>query len=105
MGALSAFFISRHWLGRTIRKRCLKNHKTFMAVNAVISDNGWKTVLLLRLTPLPFSVVSYFLGITKVKTRDFLLGNMIEALHISLWLYVGKSLGRFSDINSKAKAT
>jgi uncharacterized membrane protein YdjX (TVP38/TMEM64 family) len=61
-------------------------------------------VLLLRLTPVPFSIVSYFLGVTKVKLRDYLIGTSIEGVHIALWLYVGKSLERFSDINSKLKS-
>lgn len=103
LGALFSFLISRYWLGKTIKKRCLRNHKSFMAVDSVVTESGWRTVLLLRLTPLPFSIVSYFLGVTKVKLRDYLLGTSIESLHLAIWLYIGKSLERFSDINSKLK--
>jgi uncharacterized membrane protein YdjX (TVP38/TMEM64 family) len=72
-------------------------------VNQVVTQSGWKTVFLLRLTPLPFSLVSYFLGLTKVRVRDFLLGSSVISLYIALWLYIGKSLERFSDINAKLK--
>ena len=37
VGALLAFLISRYWLGKTIKKRCLKNHRSFIAVNAVVT--------------------------------------------------------------------
>ena len=58
----------------------------------------------MRLTPLPYSIVSYLLGVTKVSIKDFLIGTSIESVHIALWLYIGKSLERFSDINSKLKS-
>ena len=37
LGAQLSFMISRHWLGRTIKRRCLKNHRSFLAVNQVIT--------------------------------------------------------------------
>ena len=66
LGALLAFQISRHWLAKTIKNFVFKNHRSFFAIDQILTQNGWKTVILLRLTPLPFSFVSYFLGITKV---------------------------------------
>ena len=75
LGALIAFLISRYWLGKTIKKRVLRNHRSFAAVDSVVTESGWKTVLLLRLTPVPYSIMSYFLGVTKVKLRDYLLGT------------------------------
>lgn len=104
LGALLAFLLSRYWLGKIIKKKVLRNHRSFAAVDQVITQSGWRTVLLLRLTPVPFSLVSYFLGVTKVKVRDYVLGTLIEAVHIALYLYIGKSLERFSDINMKLKA-
>ncbi len=59
--------------------------------------------MLLRLTPLPFSIVSYFLGLTKVKIRDYLIGTSITCTYIALWLYIGQSFLRFSEVNQKLK--
>ncbi len=98
LGGFIAFLISRYWLGRTFKKRFLRQHRSFIAVDSVVTESGWRTVLLLRLTPLPYSLVSYLLGVSKVSVRDFLAGTSIEALHIALWLYIGKSLERFSDL-------
>jgi len=102
LGALFAFLISRHWLSRTFKKRFLKHHRTFVAIDSVISESGWRTVLLLRLTPLPFSLVSYLLGVTKVTVRDYIVGSLGEAVDVALGLYIGQSLERFSDLSAKA---
>jgi len=72
-----------------------------MAVDHIVTQSGWKTVLLLRLTPVPYSIVSYFLGVTKVKVKDYLIGSLVISFHVALWLYIGKSLERFSDVSKK----
>ena len=46
--------------------------------------------------------MSYFLGITKVKIRDYLKGTSVVSLYIALWLYIGKSLNKVKEIKSKA---
>jgi uncharacterized membrane protein YdjX (TVP38/TMEM64 family) len=37
LGALIAFLISRYWLGKTIKKRVLRNHRSFAAVDSVVT--------------------------------------------------------------------
>lgn len=64
-------------------------------------NDGWKTVLLVRMTPLPFSVSSYLLGVTSVTIKDFILGSLGEILHIILWLYIGKTLEKFNDVKNR----
>ena len=88
-GGVLALLLSRHWLSKTIKKRCLSKHRSFIAINHVITKDGWKTVALLRLTPFPFSLVSYLLGITTLRVRDFIAGSLIVSVHIALWLYIG----------------
>jgi uncharacterized membrane protein YdjX (TVP38/TMEM64 family) len=101
VGGLITFLLSRYWLRRSIKRSLLRNHKSFLAVDSVLTQSGWKTIFLIRLTPLPFSIGSYLLGVTKVKVADFLIGSSTIVMHIALWLYIGKSLERFQDINAK----
>jgi hypothetical protein len=35
-GAVIAFLIAKFWLGKTIKKRCLKNHRSFIAINSIV---------------------------------------------------------------------
>jgi uncharacterized membrane protein YdjX (TVP38/TMEM64 family) len=64
LGGILAFLLSRYFFSKMIKRTCLKNHHSFIAIDSVISEEGWKTVLLLRMTPLPYAVSSYLLGIT-----------------------------------------
>ena len=68
-GGVVAMVISRQWLSRTIKRRCLSKHRSFIAINHVVTRDGWKTVFLLRLTPFPYAVVSYLLGFTALKLK------------------------------------
>lgn len=99
-GGLCAFLLSRYWLSKTIKKKCLANHRSFIAINHVITRDGWKTVLLLRLTPFPYALVSYMLGITSLKVKDFLKGSAIIIVHIAVWLWIGKSLTNFTSLTN-----
>ena len=101
LGGLTVLLLSRYWLSKTIKRRCLNNHRSFLAINHIINKEGFKTVLLLRLTPFPFSIVSYFLGITSVKLKDYSLGSLIITVYVALYLYLGMSLDKFSEINKK----
>ena len=98
MGGTLAMLISRYWLTKTIKRKFLKNHKSFLAVNYVLTKDGWKTVFLLRLTPLPFFLVSYFLGITSISVLEFILGTLANAIPIAIQLYIGQSFTRISEI-------
>ena len=102
IGGIGAFELSRHWLSKTIKNKCLANHRSFIAINHVITRDGWKTVLLLRLTPFPYSLVSYMLGITNLKIKDFICGSLIVSVHIAVWLWIGKSLTNFTELSSSS---
>ncbi len=76
LGSIVAFLISRYWISRVVRKACMRNPTTFTGINTVISKEGWKAIFLMRLTPLPFSIMSYLLGLSTVKLRDYLIGGI-----------------------------
>ena len=60
--------------------------------------------MLLRLTPFPFALVSYLLGVTSVKLAEFILGSGIMAVHVAIWLYIGQTLNHFQEIQAKKDA-
>jgi uncharacterized membrane protein YdjX (TVP38/TMEM64 family) len=45
---------------------------------------GFRTALLIRLTPLPNSLVNYALGLSKIKTGPFILGSAIGMLPVAI---------------------
>ncbi len=47
------------------------------AIDRAIARKGFRLVLLLRLSPVvPYSLLNYALGLTRVRFRDFLLGSV-----------------------------
>lgn len=75
LGAASAFCISRYWaLEWFTKKRGPRLNKLIIGVER----SGWQFVALLRLTPIiPFSLVNYGLGITRIKFSHYLLTTFI----------------------------
>lgn len=67
IGALLAFLVARYLVRDKVRSS-LEGKPKFAAVEKAISEDGWKVVLLLRLSPLvPFNLQNYFFGVSEVK--------------------------------------
>lgn len=101
LGGIVALLLSRYLFSKIIKRTCLSRHKSFLAIDAVITNEGWKTVFLLRMTPVPYAVISYLLGITGIKLKDYAIGSLSVIIHICLWLYIGKTLEKLSEITKK----
>lgn len=75
LGSTTAFFIAR-FLGREAVEKLLRG-KVQSFENGV-EKNGFLLILILRLIPIiPFNVISYGAGLTKIKFKDYLLATMI----------------------------
>jgi uncharacterized membrane protein YdjX (TVP38/TMEM64 family) len=57
----------------------------------MIGEQGWKIVLLLRLSPLvPFNLSNYFFGLTKIKFWPYVLASWVGMLPGAvLYVYLG----------------
>ena len=47
------------------------------------------------MTFLPYSMVSYMLGLTSVSLKKFFVGSLSATIHIVIWLYMGSTLKHF----------
>ena len=54
-----------------------------------IQAEGLKLVFLLRNIPFPFPYVSYGLGATHVKTKDFLIGTLGVGISVFNFVLIG----------------
>ena len=67
----------------------------FTAIDHGVGKHGFKIVLLIRLQPvfLPFAVLNYGLGLTRVRLRDYVLASAIGMLPLNiLYVYLGSAL-------------
>ncbi|MFQ5901089.1 MAG: TVP38/TMEM64 family protein [Thermodesulfobacteriota bacterium] len=77
-----AFYLARK-LGRQSIERFIKNRKRLLEIDEKMEKEGFKTILVLRLFNLPWDIVSYSAGLSKMRFKDFYLGSLILLLPIS----------------------
>lgn len=94
LGAALAFLIARH-LARKPVAEWTSRHDSFRAIDGAIGREGWKLILLLRLSPLiPFNLSNYFYGITAVRFWPCVLASWLGMLPGTiLYVYLG-TIGR-----------
>lgn len=98
LGATAAFLASRYRIRGAIEQRVAAEPR-FAAIDRAVGREGFKIVLLLRLTPVvPFVLLNYALGLTRVKLRDYVLAfsGMLPAT--LLYVYYGKVAGDLAEI-------
>lgn len=95
LSAAVIFFLGRDY----VRARVMffvADHQRLAALGKVISgDNAFKLMLLLRLTPLPFALLSYALSVTEVKFRPYLAatsGILVYNCSLAYFGYATKHL-------------
>jgi pyruvate/2-oxoglutarate dehydrogenase complex dihydrolipoamide dehydrogenase (E3) component/uncharacterized membrane protein YdjX (TVP38/TMEM64 family) len=90
LGALCSFLLARTFLREKIARWSDGNPK-FRSLDQAIGKQGFKMVLLTRLSPVfPFVLLNYFLGLTAVRTRAYVLANLIGMLPATfLFVYIG----------------
>ena len=91
LGALLAFGISRNYAGNWIQHRWQQQLTGF---NREVSSRGYLYLLLVRLIPMvPYILVNFFAGLTKVRLRTFIWTTALGSLPgILIFSYAGRQL-------------
>ncbi|HLK11922.1 MAG TPA: FAD-containing oxidoreductase [Candidatus Binatia bacterium] len=98
-GAVLAFL-----LGRTVARgwitRRLAGNPRFAALDRAVGGAGFRIVLLTRLSPvLPFNLLNYAFGLTRVRLGDYVAGSMIGMLPGTLlYVYLGSLATSAGDL-------
>ncbi len=100
--ASALIFVLGRYLLRARVLTYLAEHKHFSGLNEVVKGNEFKLMFLLRLTPLPFAMLSYAFSVTQVKFRPYLAATSgILIYNISL-VYFGYTAKHLSGLLSNA---
>ncbi|HTF88766.1 MAG TPA: TVP38/TMEM64 family protein [Planctomycetota bacterium] len=101
LGAMAAFLIART-VGRKRLEKWLKGEKRVEALDAAVARSGFKVVVASRLSPgIPFNVLNYAFGVTRVSFRDFALGSLIGMIPYRIvYAYIGSVLGKAAGVRS-----
>jgi len=77
IAASISFLIGRTFL-RSYVEIALENYPDFKKIDRAIGEEGFKLMLLLRLSPLfPFALSNYFYGATRIGFWEYFFGTMI----------------------------
>ena len=90
LGATAAFLVGRYLAREAIARKIEKNEK-FATIDRAVADEGWKIVLLTRLSPVfPFTLLNYAFGLTRVKLSHYVLASWIGMMPGTvMYVYLG----------------
>ena len=100
-GATCAFILGRTLL-RDWAARQVGSAPKARAIDAAVEREGFKLVLLLRLSPLfPFNALNYLLSLSKVRLRDYVAASAIGMLPgTALYVYLGSLATTAAELSS-----
>ena len=102
LGATAAFLVGRY-LAREWVERMVQHHPKFRAIDRAVGREGFKIVLLTRLSPVfPFNLLNYAFGLTKVSLRDYVLASWIGMLPATvMFVYLGSAAKSLTELSGQ----
>ncbi len=106
LGATAAFLVGRYLARGWVARKVAGNAK-FQAIDEAVAREGWKIVLLTRLSPVfPFNLLNYAFGVTRVSLRDYFFASWIGMLPGTvLFVYIGSLAGSLANLGAKSDRT
>ena len=94
LGATAAFLVGRYLARGWVSAR-LEGNAKFKAIDEAVGIEGWKIVVLTRLSPVfPFNLLNYAYGLTRVTLRDYFLASWAGMIPGTiLYVYIGSLSG------------
>lgn len=101
LGSILCLLLTRYFF-RAAATRILKRHEKWKAVVKAVQEDGWKIVFWTRLSPvMPFSLINYSLGLTKISAWRFLLATELGSVPaIAAYVYFGTLAGNLAKLKS-----
>lgn len=91
VGQTAAFGLGRYILRDLVVHHACQRITNFQSIDTAISKNGWKLVVLLRLSPcVPYNVLNYALAATGIGLAQF---TMASSLSVIPWIILLTYLG------------
>lgn len=103
IGSTCAFLLGRTLLRPWAEARVGASPRV-RAIDAAVSREAFKIVLLLRLSPIiPFNALNYALSLSKVKVRTYVLASFLGMLPgTAMWVYLGSLAPAAAELSSAA---
>lgn len=99
-GSVAAFFLGRTILRSWVADK-LEERPRLKAIDEAVGNQGLKIVTLIRLSPaFPYNLMGYVFGVTRVRSRDHILGSWIGMLPgTAMYVYLGHAARQAHDVS------
>ncbi|MEO6211313.1 MAG: TVP38/TMEM64 family protein [Gemmatimonadaceae bacterium] len=100
LGSLASFFMGRSVVRPLVTRR-LQGNERFALIDSIASRGGIRLVALLRLSPvLPYTVLNYALGVTRISARDYTIGTTFILPGTLVFVYYGTVVASLTGLTS-----
>lgn len=89
LASASLMFVLARYLARGTLTRYFSKSQKMERVNQLVSRGGFKILIILRILPIPFSLLSYYLGVTPVKFKHYFWSVFGTSGTILVGVYAG----------------
>ncbi len=92
-GAILPFLIARHTMSERVQNWASK-HPRINALDRVAGERGILVTALIRLSlVIPYNLINWAMGPSKIKTRDWIIGNTATVVPTIMYAWWGSKLG------------
>jgi uncharacterized membrane protein YdjX (TVP38/TMEM64 family) len=104
-GATAAFLVGRYFARDAVARR-IANNPRFRSIDDAVAREGWKIVLLTRLSPVfPFNLLNYAYGLTRVHLGEYVVASWIGMIPGTvMFVYIGSLSGDLARAATGAAA-
>ncbi|KAJ3145120.1 hypothetical protein HDU89_007537 [Geranomyces variabilis] len=103
-GAVVCFIAARRWLDASHRARFVASFPKWRAVEEVVEKGGLKLLVLIRLAPYPYGLMSLLLATTTVPLGRFIKATALSLLKTILHIYIGSTVRDLSETTNLTPA-
>ena len=92
------FLVARTGLKSKIEK-ILEKHPKLQVIDAAMGQEGFRLMFLLRLSPVPYAILSYMLSVCRVRFWPYILatvGMLISNIPVVYYGFVAKHLMKYA---------
>lgn len=84
----------------------IESDKRFSAIDKAVGKEGFKIVLLTRLSPIfPFILLNYAYGLTGVSLKDYFFGSVGMIPGTVMYVYFGSLAGNLAKLGTETRST
>ena len=101
LGATCAFLVGRYLARNWVSGKIAGNEK-FKAIDEAVGREGWKIVLLTRLSPIfPFNLLNYAFGLTRVSLKHYFFASWVGMIPGTImYVYIGSLAGDLAKLGA-----